>query len=320
MIQDTASRVSGIAGLMAPVLVCGAGHADMVQDQFAAIDLEPAAILLEPQGRNTAAAIAIAAEWIARRDPQALMLVMPSDHVITNVPNFHAAIKIAVDAARADYLVTFGIQPRHAETGYGYIAKGAPVTGVDGAFMVDQFREKPTAELAQAYVESGRYYWNGGIFLFKAGSYLDQLRRHAPEIYSASARAMDAARETGISVYPDAEAFIASPDISIDVAVMQETDRAAVIPVDMGWSDIGSWDALWAISEQDDARNACKGDVIHIDASDNLIYVDGGPPVAAVGVSRSIIISTAHGVLVMPMSRAQDVKAIVERMKARAAD
>lgn len=320
MIQDTIDRVSAVEGLMRPIIVCGSDHADIVQEQFAALDVQPSAILLEPEGRNTAAAIAIAAEWIAARHPDALMLVMPSDHVIADVPRFHAAIDTAVETARADYLVTFGIQPGHPETGYGYIAKGAPIPAIDGAYFVDQFREKPSFEAAQAYVESGRYYWNGGIFLFKASSYLKQLAILAPAIASASSQAMKAARQIGVFVRPDKDAFMACPDMSIDIAVMQETERAAVIPVDMGWSDVGSWDALWAISAQDEMRNACKGDVTHIDASGNLIYVDGGPPVAVVGVSASIIISTGHGVLVMPMSRAQDVKVIVERMKRRAVD
>ncbi|MDI1295701.1 MAG: mannose-1-phosphate guanylyltransferase/mannose-6-phosphate isomerase [bacterium] len=319
MMQETIGRVIDIAGLKGPLIVCGANHADIVREQLEELALVPSAILLEPEGRNTAAAIAIAAEKIAQHNADAFMLVMPSDHVILDVPSFHAAIDQAMEAARSGYLVTFGIHPSHPETGYGYIAKGAPIAGVDGVHAVEKFVEKPAYATAQAYVESGQYYWNGGIFLFKASAYLDALRAHAPAIAAASKASMAHAQENGVFISPDRDAFIASPDISIDVAVMEQTDRAAVVPVNMGWSDVGSWDALWAVREQDDRKNVLRGEVIDIDAHGNLVYVDGGPPVAVIGISDSVIVSTANGVLVMPLSRAQDVKAVVDRMKGKAA-
>jgi mannose-1-phosphate guanylyltransferase/mannose-6-phosphate isomerase len=318
MMQDTLQRIEGVENARGPIVVCGAGHADIVRDQIAALGLTPSAILLEPEGRNTAAAVAIAAEWIAARDPDALMLVMPSDHVIADAPSLHQALYRARAAAQTDHLVTFGIQPSHAETGYGYIAKGNALETADGVHKVKEFVEKPNLALAQSYVDSGNYYWNGGIFLFKAGAYLAALKTHAPDIARASASAMRDAATDGAIVRPDRDAFIQSPNISIDVAVMEKATHVAVVPVDMGWSDVGSWDALWAIRAQDDKRNAFRGDVIDIDSSGNLVYIDGGPPVAAIGVSDSVIISTANGVLVMPLSRAQDVKAVVDRIKAKA--
>lgn len=315
MMQETMARVGSLPELRGPVIVCGAAHADFVLDQLGALGVVPSAILLEPEGRNTAAAIGIAAEWIARHNRDAHMLVMPSDHVITDIPSFHASIETALAAAQENYLVTFGIKPSHPATGYGYIAKGAEIEHVDGAYEIKMFVEKPVFELAKTYVNSGRYYWNGGIFLFKAGVYLDSLRSYAPDIAAASSASMASAKEDGPFVSPDRDAFVVSPDISIDVAVMEKTDMAAVVPVEMGWSDVGSWDALWAIRAQDGQGNAVKGNVIEIDAQRNLIYVDGGPPVAVIGISDSAIISTANGVLVMPLDRAQDVKAVVDRIK-----
>lgn len=316
MMQETMLRTAQSADFRGPLVVSSAAHGAIVQQQVEELGLAPSAILLEPEGRNTAAAIGIAAEWIARTEPDALMLVMPSDHVIADVPAFHRAIAAALPAARDGHLVTFGIQPSHPETGYGYIEKGAALAGMDGVHGVERFVEKPPLETAQAYLAGGRHYWNGGIFLFGARAYLDALAALAPQVAAASAKAMDAAAVDGAMVRPEAEAFKASPNVSIDVAVMEKSDRVAVVPVDMGWSDVGSWDALWGIRPQDGAGNAAKGQVISIDGSGNLIYVEGGPPVAAIGVTDSIIVSTAQGVLVMPRDRSQDVKAVVDRIKA----
>lgn len=320
MMQDTMLRTAESAGFRGPLVVSSASHGEIVREQVEALGMTPSAILLEPEGRNTAAAIGIAAEWIARADPDALMLVMPSDHVIADIPGFHVAIAAAVPAALDGYLVTFGIQPTHAETGYGYIEKGAPLAGMDGVHGVARFVEKPPLEKAEAYLAGGLHYWNGGIFLFAARAYLDALATLAPGVAAASAAAMDGATTDGAMVHPHAVAFRASPNVSIDVAVMEQSDRVAVVPVSMGWSDVGSWDALWGIRPQDAAGNARKGPVIDLDGSGNLIYVEGGPPVAAIGMTDSIIVSTAAGVLVMPRSRSQDVKAVVDRIKAGAFD
>ncbi|MET0371045.1 MAG: mannose-1-phosphate guanylyltransferase/mannose-6-phosphate isomerase [Sphingobium sp.] len=315
MMQDTVARVTGPA-FAPPLVVSSADHGGLVAGQLDAIGQTASAILLEPEGRNTAAAIALAAHWIAQADADALMLVMPSDHVIADVPAFHAAIAKGVFAAKDGYLVTFGIQPVHAETGFGYIERGDALAGHDGVHAVAGFHEKPSLALARDYVSGGRHYWNGGIFLFTARAYLTALERHAPDVATASRAAMSAATRDGDFTLPARAPFLDSPDISVDNAVMERADRRAVVLVDMGWSDVGSWDALWSIRTKDDAGNAIKGSAIASDANNNLIYVDGGPPVAALGISDSIIVSTAEGVLIIPRDRTQDVKQVVELVRA----
>jgi mannose-1-phosphate guanylyltransferase/mannose-6-phosphate isomerase len=315
MMQETALRTAVLPHFEGPLIVSSAGHGSIVEEQLAEIGVEPSAILLEPEGRNTAAAIAIAAQWIISGAGDGLMLVMPSDHVIADLSGFHRAIEAATPAALAGHLVTFGIQPSHPETGYGYIEKGDGLEGLEGLHAVAQFVEKPELALAERYVAGGRHYWNGGIFLFTAQSYMAALGTLAPDVASASIAAMAGASLEGLRVRPDAVAFAASPNVSIDYAVMEKTDRAAVVPVDMGWSDVGSWDALWAIRARDSDNNSTNDVAVTIDSTGNLIYVDGGPPVAALGIHDCVIVSTAEGVLVMPRQRSQDVKAIVERVK-----
>lgn len=318
MMQETLLRTIGVDGFEPALVVSSAGHGPLVRNQVVALDHAPAAVILEPVARNTAPAIALAACWIAARDRDALMLVMPSDHVIADVPAFHAAIAAAVPAARDGRLVTFGIQPHYPETGYGYIAKGDALDAAGAVHAVAQFVEKPPRAQAEAYLAGGRHYWNGGIFLFSAGALLDQMEQHAPDVVASASRAMADAREEEGFILPDGSAFSASPDVSIDVGVMEKTDRAAIVPVDMGWSDVGSWDALWAIRDRDGEGNTTKGGVVSVDGAGNLIYVDGGPPVAAIGLRDSVVVSTAKGVLVMPRDRSQDVKVVVEKIKAGA--
>ena len=317
MLQETIARTYDAPGFKRPLIVSSAAHGALVQQQLAAAGHGASAILLEPEGRNTAPAIAIAAAWIAARDPSAMMLVMPSDHVIADVAAFRTAIASAMPAAQAGRLVTFGIQPHYPETGYGYIAKGEPLELGVGLHAVAEFVEKPPLVQAQAYLADGCHYWNGGIFLFGAGVLLDELARHVPGVRDAAVAAMADAAVDGGFLLPEREAFCASPNVSIDVAVMEKTDRAAVIPVDMGWSDVGSWNALWAVREQDGDGNAIKGDAVSVDGAGNLIYVDGGPPVATLGLRDSVVVSTAQGVLVMPRTRSQDVRAVGDSMKAR---
>lgn len=316
MMQATLQRIAREFGFEPPMIVSSKQHGALVVEQLAQLGIDPAALFLEPEGRNTAAAIALPAYWLARRRPDALMLVMPSDHVIADLAAFHRAIGNAVPAARAGRLVTFGIQADQPETGYGYIERGAALEGMAGVHALAAFVEKPQREVAERYVASGRHYWNGGIFLFSVRSYIRELEEHAPDVARACAAAIAGAREEGALVRPDGDAFRASPDISIDYAVMEKTAHAAVVPVDMGWSDVGSWDALWAIRDRDGQGNSTKGPVVTFDSSGNLLYVDGGPAVAAVGMTDCVIVSTKEGVLVMPRSRAQDVKAVVDKVKA----
>ncbi|MGE4323688.1 MAG: mannose-1-phosphate guanylyltransferase/mannose-6-phosphate isomerase [Sphingobium sp.] len=315
MMQATLKRTAPEFGFEAPIVVSSEKHGEMVVEQVAGIGLDPAAIFLEPEGRNTAAAIALPAYWLAERQPHALMLVMPSDHAIADLAAFHRAIANAAPAARDGRLVTFGIQADQPETGYGYIECGAPLEGMAGVHALAAFVEKPQQHVAEQYVASGRHYWNGGIFLFSVQSYIRELEEHAPAVAQACAAAIVAAKNQGALVRPDGDAFRAAPDISIDYAVMEKTAHAAVVPVDMGWSDVGSWDALWAIREQDGDGNSMKGSVVTIDSSGNLLYVDGGPAVAVVGMTDCVVVSTGDGILVMPRSRAQDVKAVVDKVR-----
>lgn len=317
MIQDTILRVVGQPEFLAPIIVSGESQSHLVTEQLAEIGIEPAAILLEPAARNTAAAVAIAAHWIAHNDPDALMMVMPSDHIINDLDSLYAAIRSAAQAALAGYLVTFGIQPTHAETGYGYIERGDAIDDMANVHRVATFHEKPPLPLATSYFEGGQHYWNGGMFLFAARNYLAALADHAPDVAAASAQAMDHAAIQGATVRPEATAFMGGPDISIDHAVMEKATNAAVVPVDMGWSDVGSWDALWTIWQRDEQDNGVNGDGVVIDGAGNLIYVSDGPPVAALGVRDCVIVSTAEGILVAPRDRSQDVKKIVDHLKRR---
>ncbi|WP_083500519.1 mannose-1-phosphate guanylyltransferase, partial [Sphingomonas endophytica] len=246
MLQLTAARAHGDA-FAAPIVVANASHADEVETQLGAVGATPQALILEPAGRNTAPAIALAA--LSARPDQA-MLVMPSDHVIADRDAFHAAIHTALALVEQGWLVTFGITPDAPETGYGYIKVGEELAS--GIHRVARFVEKPKRDVAEAMIASGDHAWNGGIFLFRADAFLAALERFAPEMLASVRRACESARREGVRVYPDAEAFAASPSDSIDYAVMEKADRVAVVPVAMGWSDVGSWDALHAISDSDD--------------------------------------------------------------------
>ncbi|SCW54228.1 mannose-1-phosphate guanylyltransferase / mannose-6-phosphate isomerase [Sphingobium faniae] len=318
MMQETVARATGRAGFAPPLVVSGERHVTLVAQQIREAGSEPAAIFLEPEGRNTAGAIALAAYWLAERDAEALMLVMPSDHAIADVESFHRAIAAARPAALGGRLVTFGIRPTHAETGYGYIEVGDALAGMAGVHHVAAFVEKPPLETARTLIGTGRHCWNGGIFLFSARAYAQELERLAPEVADACRAAMRAARDDGDYIRPDAAAFAACPGISIDYAIMEKTDRAAVVPVDMGWSDVGSWQALWALKDRNGQDSICEGAAIDMDGHGNLIIVDDGPPVGAMGMRDCVIISTAAGILVMPRERSADIRALADAMLKRA--
>ena len=309
MLQLTARRSADDARFLAPVVVGNARHAEIIEEQLEAVDLPASALILEPVGRNTAPAIALAALCA---DQQSLLLVMPSDHVITDVDAFRAAIERAVPLVEDGWLATFGITPTAPDTGYGYICRGEALA--DGVFRVDRFVEKPDRATAEGYLREGNYSWNGGIFLFRADVFLTELERHAPAIVAAAREALDKGEREGQRVYPDRGVFEASPEDSIDYAVMEKADRVAVVPVEMGWSDVGSWDALHEIAARDEADNAHHGEVMSIDSSGCLIRTDG-PLVAAIGVKDLIVIATGDAVLVMPRGSSQEVKRAVERLK-----
>lgn len=309
MLEQTIARAGG-ARFGAPLLVGGAAQEDVLQ-LLAGSD---AAIILEPEARNTAPAIALAALVLP---PETPMLVMPSDQVIADVSAFEAAVEHAATLAARGWLVTFGIAPTGPETGYGYIQQGEALD--EHGFRAARFVEKPDRETAQGFLHEGGYHWNGGIFLFTAGRFLDALETHAPDILAAARAAYQAGHRDGAVHRPAAAAFAKAPATSIDYAVMEKAERVAVVPVSMGWSDVGSWDALHEISARDGSGNALSGDIVAIDTANSLVRSDG-IKVTAVGVEDLIVVATKDAVLVMPRGESQRVKEIVERLKAEGGD
>lgn len=316
MLQSTLARFPRSFGFAAPIIVGGEDHRFLIADQVREGGFDISAILLEPEGRNTAAAIAIAAHYALTIDPDAILVVAPSDHVIGNMDRFHAGIVRALAPARDGRLVIFGIKADRPETGYGYIEIGEPIAGLDDVHDVCAFVEKPSAAVAQSFVEDGRHAWNGGLFVFSARIYLSELEAHAAAVAVACAAAMAAAEPDGVFIRPERAAFLAAPNTSIDYAVMEHTDRAVVVPVDMGWSDVGSWNALWEILPRDADGNALHGDALAIASHNNLIRVDNGPAVAVLGVDNLVVVSTRDSVLVVPRHRSQEVKQVVDALKA----
>ncbi len=308
MLQATWKRVAAIAGA-APIVVANQEHRFMAAEQLRECDVTPQALILEPIGRNTAPAIAIAALQALAADDDGLLLVLPSDHVVRNEKAFHQAVAQAAVAAEAGKLVTFGIVPTAPETGYGYIkaAKG------DGVRAVDRFVEKPDLATAEQYVASGEYFWNSGMFLFKASRYLQELERLQPAILAASRKALDNAARDNDFIRLDAEAFAASPNDSIDYAVMEKTADAAVVPLDAEWNDVGSWSALWEVSDKDENGNACHGDVIAVDCHNSYAY--GSRLIAMVGLDDVVVVETDDAVFVGHKDRVQDVKTVVAQIK-----
>ncbi len=316
LLQDTVLRLDGVIQTAPPVIVCNQEHRFLIAEQLRAIDVQPASILLEPVGRNTAAAIAVAALDVARRDPQGLMLVLPADHVIHDAQAFATSITHAIEAAAHGYLTTFGVQARSAETGFGYIHQGEALAGCAHARKVLSFVEKPDRATAQRYVDSGEYSWNSGMFLFRADRILEELHQLRPDILHACRTALDAAQHDLDFTRLGSEAFTACPSESIDYAVMEHTDRAAVVPSSFDWNDIGAWDALWNVSVKDEQLNVIRGDVMTESASGNLIRAESRL-VVAIGVSDLVVVETADAVLVAHKSHSQDVKRIVDRLKAQ---
>lgn len=311
MLQATIRRLDGVeAGL--PRLICNEQHRFLAAEQLRQLGLEQTNILLEPVGRNTAPAIALAALQVADEYDDAVLLVLAADHLIQDVEAFHASIGTALPLAADGKLVTFGIVPSHAETGYGYIEKGVPVGS--GGFVVSQFVEKPNLATAQDYLSGGKHLWNSGMFMFKASRYLEELERFRPDILSACRTALAGGTKDMHFTRVDEVAFAACPEESIDYAVMENTADAVVVPLDAGWSDIGSWSALWDVSEKDHAGNVFKGDVLGESARNTYIHADSRL-VAAVGVENLVIVETKDAVLVAHRDSVQDVKKIVEQIK-----
>lgn len=306
----TLARVRGETDALsfaAPIVLCNARHLNPVRDHLAAAGVAPGAIVLEPFGRNTAAVGASAAAVAAAVDPDALVLLLPADHVIADTAGFHAALARAAPFAR-ERIVTFGIAPDRPATGYGYIHRGAALG--EGVFAIESFREKPDAPTAERYVADGAHAWNAGIFLFHPKTLLDEFAASA-DIRDDTLAALSAARRVGDEIHLDAALFDKVRAQPLDIAVMEKTRRAAVVPCDIGWADIGAWDEIWRISPHDSHGNAAQGQVFTRDAANNLLYAEG-VKLCAAGVENLIVIATREAVIVLPRDRAQEVKLLRE--------
>ncbi|MAS14925.1 MAG: mannose-1-phosphate guanylyltransferase/mannose-6-phosphate isomerase [Nitratireductor sp.] len=312
MLQQTMARLVGL-DCAAPLTVCNEEHRFLAAEQLRQAGIEKASILLEPVGRNTAPAITLAALQATATGEDPLLLVMPADHLIQNLSAFREGVAKAETLAREGRLVTFGIVPTSPETGFGYIRRGEKI-GETG-FVVSGFEEKPDRITAQAYLKDGGYDWNSGMFMFRASTYLEEMRAHAPAILDACKAAMAGVESDDYFLRPAREAFEACPADSIDYAVMEKTDRAAVVPLDAGWNDIGSWSAIWEAQDKDANGNALIGDVLQV-ASKNSIVSAQKRLVALVGVEDLVVVETADAVLVARRDAVQNVKEIVGQLKA----
>lgn len=311
MLQETLSRLDGLSH-QPPVLIANEEHRFLVAEQLRQMGINNATILLEKEGRNTAPAIALAAEQAVQGGNDPLLLVLAADHLIKDAQAFQAAVLQAIPLAENGRLVTFGILPTHSETGYGYIQQGGRLG--DHGFEISRFVEKPDQATAEGYLESGGYWWNGGMFLFRASTYLQELQQFAPEIIDASRAALAGARHDLTFLRLDSEAFAQCPDAAIDTAVMEKTRLGAMVPLDAGWSDIGSWSALWEASARDADNNALHGDVISVHSNDNYIQSEHRL-VATLGVDNLVIVETKDAILVAHKDAAQNVKEIVNILK-----
>ena len=313
LLQEAALRVAEAGRFAPPLVVANDEHRFIVAEHLRLAGVRPETIVLEPMGRNTAPAVCIAALILLAHQRDALMLVLPSDHAIAQVPPFLAAIDRAAAAARHDRLVTFGIAADRPETGYGYIRRGAPIAGCEGAFAVAAFIEKPDRARAEAYIAGDDYFWNSGIFLFPAALFVAELEQRHPATVAACRQALERARRDLDFLRLDSASFAAAENTSIDYGLMEHTERAAVIPVEMGWSDVGTWDALWQVSAKDDAGNVSQGDVLAEDARNCYLRAEHGL-VTALGVEDLVVVATADAVMVARRDRTQDVKRIVARL------
>ena len=315
LLQETAERVADADRFAPPLVVCNEDHRFLVAEQLRAIGVAPSAIVLEPIGRNTAPAVAVAAAIVARTDPTGVMLVLPSDHHIADLAAFRAAIDRAAVAAADGRFALFGIKPAGPDSGYGYIVQGA-AAGTAGVFVVDRFVEKPPRADAEALLATGRGWWNSGIFVLRADRYLAELERLQPQIATAARAAVAAGGGDLDFLRLGRDAFAASPSISIDHAVMEHTADAVVVPVDMAWSDLGSWQALWDITAKDANGNAFTGDVVAVDARDCYVRADKRL-VTLLGVEGVTVVDTEDALIVMARERSQEVRRVVDLLAAR---
>jgi mannose-1-phosphate guanylyltransferase/mannose-6-phosphate isomerase len=314
LLQQTARRLSN-ARFRPIVVVSGEQQRDLVRRQLESANADVEAILLEPEGRNTAPAATLAAEWLARAGKDDPMLLMPSDHVIADIDSFLAALDTGLDHAKQGAIVTFGAKPTEPNTQYGYIEAAGDAGYGDGAFPIARFVEKPDAATAAKYLASGRFFWNAGIFLVKPSTLLGEMLSLLPSTLHAVGGAVAASTRDDPFVRSDGERFRAAQNISIDHAVMEKTDRGVVVPVEMQWSDVGSWDAVWQVGKKDSDGNYIRGDVTAFDTRNCLIRSDDGPTVTAVGLERMAVIAADDAIFVAPLHRSPEVKEVVEALK-----
>ncbi|MET1026194.1 MAG: mannose-1-phosphate guanylyltransferase/mannose-6-phosphate isomerase, partial [Dongiaceae bacterium] len=314
LIQDTLLRFTDRSRFAEPIVITNESIRFTVAEQIQSIGFEKSSLILEPVGRGTAAAAALGALLAQERDPEAIILIAPSDHVILNSAAFITAVDTAIEAARRNFLVTFSVTPTRAETGYGYIRQGQSLTVPADAYRVAEFVEKPVAAKAEEMVSDGLHFWNSGMFVFKASHFLAELQRYAPEVLAATRASLEQ-RTTDLDfVRPNTAAFSAGPSISVDYAVMERTDSAATVSLDAGWSDIGAWSELWRISEKDAQGNVSRGDVILEDSS-NCLVISGTRLATLIGVSDLTVVVTDDAVMVANHDKAQAVRQVVNRLR-----
>lgn len=312
MLQATILRLQGLSDVALPQLICNEEHRFIAAEQLRQLGIDGANILLEPVGRNTAPAIALAAMQAMEEGSDPVLLVLAADHLIQNADAFHASVAAALPLAEAGKLVTFAIVPSHAETGYGYLQKGASLG--EAGFVVSRFVEKPDLATARDYVATGDYFWNSGMFMFRASRYLEELKRYRADIHDACRTALAGAAQDLHFTRIGLDAFVACPSESIDYAVMERTSDAVMVPLDAGWSDIGSWSALWDVAQKDEQGNVLKGDVLQRNTRDTYVHADSRL-VATLGLDGLVVVETKDAVLVAHKDHVQDVKNIVEQLK-----
>ncbi|GAA0467266.1 hypothetical protein GCM10009096_05020 [Parasphingorhabdus litoris] len=312
MFQLTLERCQEKSLFDLPIIVGSSKHADLAEGQMDEIGASIHAHILEPCARNTAPAIALAA--LACKNPQGLLLVMPSDHIIKDVPAFQKAVQESLSLAKARWLVTFGIEPKAPETGYGYIQQGEPVFGSSNSFAAQQFVEKPHRSNAEKMLAEGGYHWNAGIFLFRADTYLTALAEQAPAMLEAAKKAMEKADQDQTRIKPHEASFAEAPSDSIDYAIMEKAEKVAVTPVDPGWSDVGSWDSLLEIGQSDEQDNVTFGDVLTLESTGNLVHSDG-LEITTFGLENLIIVANGKQVMILPKGQSQNVRKIVTARK-----
>jgi mannose-1-phosphate guanylyltransferase/mannose-6-phosphate isomerase len=311
LLQNTVTRCARHPDVTSPVLVCNEEHRFLVAEQLREVKIVPSSIILEPEGRNTAPAVALAAHEVLKQDDDAILVVLPSDHMIEQTDVFLDALTRAIELARSDALVTFGVVPDKPETGYGYIRKGL---AVEEAYRVDKFVEKPDLVTAIDFFQSGLYLWNSGMFVFKASVFLKELVKQKPDIAAAMKKATSGSKSDFDFTRVDTEAFCVSASDSIDYAVMEHTTEAIVVPLNAGWSDIGSWNALWEISKKDEHCNTLVGDVVVKDVENSYVW-SGHRLVSVIGLRDVVVVETADAVMVASLDQAQNVKAVVNHLK-----